>query len=110
MNDDQLPTSLKITSSSSSWDQWDEDESVGIKQESNSAPSAVEVKVMPNRYREKEKENGIPVVAGKGKAPTVGIHVLQGRKELSEEERRRLHIGSPGAVTADENFVTEDWD
>lgn len=46
------------------------------------------------------EENG--VVKGAGVA-------LQGRKEYTEEEKRKLHIGSPGAVKADDNIL-EDWD
>jgi hypothetical protein len=29
---------------------------------------------------------------------------------LSEEERRRLHVGSPGGVAVDSNFATQSWD
>jgi len=63
------------------------------------------------------EENGIASVRGgggqegvvKGGGAAMGVGLLQGRKDYSEEERRRLHIGSPGAVKADDNIL-EDWD
>jgi hypothetical protein len=36
--------------------------------------------------------------------------VEQIRQQIIEEERKRMHIGSPGGVAVDHNFASESWD
>jgi hypothetical protein len=49
-----------------------------------------------------------PLLAPKSSMPALPPAPLVPR-QLSTEERARLHVGSPG-VKADENFSTESWD